>query len=1639
MPRSTPRRRRPPRSRLAENPADADQHVSGTTLYYRPGANGGTFRVTASAADAQSGIASVAFPSIANVTGGGTDASSPYEMDYSWGASTAASGSQNVTAQNNAGTTSANGPFTLSQDGSVPSTTDDTASVGSGWKTSAQVVTLTPLDGAGSGVAATYYTTDGSTPTTASAEGTTINLIADGVYTIKYFSVDNVGNVEAVRTASTQIHIDQTDPSSAVLDALPGAIRNGQALTGSGADAGSGVDSITYLYCSGTSCAPATSIGSSSTGPDYSVTWSSMPADGEVRVLARVTDAAGHTLDSAIQDVVVDNTNPTGSLTAPSDAAFVAGSVQVSSNSADSGSGVASAQFERRPAGGGAWTSIGTDPSSPYSVSWDTTSLADGDYDLRVVTSDEAGNTFTSGTRTVTVDNSSPSVSIVAPTGFVNGGSPDPFTLSATTPDADVDQVEFFRCSDASAGCGSGTWVSLGTDPSPPYSASWPIDADGNRALRAVVTDHASNTGAEVVDVTIDRTDPTGSLTAPADGAYLVGTISVSSNSADSGSGVASAQFERRPAGGGAWTSIGTDPSSPYSVSWDTTSLADGDYDLRVVTSDEAGNTFTSGTRTVAVDNSAPSAPVVSLSETSPHAFVSGTEIFVDTDETGSYDVDATSSDSHTGIEKMRFPGPTDDFSSPYQASYGFGDLSGAQTVTAFNGAGLTASSPFTVTPDTAEPTGGSVDYPAGYDADGTVTITVDAGSDALSGVAPASAVLERRTSSLSDGACEPFTGAWGAVTSPDTVGSALCAQYRFRVSDRVGNEAVYTSAAVVKVDLGAPAAPALSLVESSPYAHVVGTEIFVNTNETGTYDVQASTSDAVSGIEKVVFPGGVEDTTSPYEATYDFDDLLGTETVSAHDRAGNSTSSDFEVTEDISAPSTTDDTASVGSAWQTAPVTVALTPTDARSGIAHTYYTTDGSVPTTGSDEGTSIDLTADGVYVIRYFSVDRVGNVEPVRTAVATIRIDKTSPSSPSITIGESSPFAHVVGSEIFVNTNETGSFGVSATSVDATSGIDRISFPAGIDDTTSPYSTTYDLDDLSGSQTVTAHDVAGNTASDTFTVTPDTAPPIGGSVDYADGYDADGTVTITVDAGSDALSGVAPASAVLERQTSALVGGTCDPFAGGWSTVTSPDTVPDSTCARYRYRVSDHVGNEATYTPPSSTVKVDLTAPETTIDVAPSDPSSDASPSFEFSSDEPGSTFECRLDGGAWNGCTSPETLSGLSDGNHTFRVRATDGAGLTDATPATYTWTIDTAPPNTFFDDAPPDPSNDDAPSFEFSANEPGATFECRLDGGAWGACSSPETIGLLLDGSHTFEVRAIDGAGNVDASPASHTWTVDTVAPQSSFSVVPADPSNDATPTFAFAANEAGSSLQCRLDGGAWGSCTSPENRRPARGRQPHLRGARDGRGRKPGDCARLAHLGRGRRGAERDDHAAERLRQRCRRRSVHGARDELRRGRGRRRLLPLLGRLHRLLDRNLGLARHRCDRTVRGLVATRCRRQPRAPRGRHRQRLQHGRRCRRRHDRPNRSDDQHRLRPVGSERQHECELRVQCRRGRHVLRVPPGRGLLGLLLESADLFEPRRGQSHLPRSRDGRRRQRRPDAGDLHLVGRHRRPADDHR
>ena len=120
---------------------------------------------------------------------------------------------------------------------------------------------------------------------------------------------------------------------------------------------------------------------------------------------------------------------------------------------------------------------------------------------------------------------------------------------------------------------------------------------------------------------------------------------------------------------------------------------------------------------------------------------------------------------------------------------------------------------------------------------------------------------------------------------------------------------------------------------------------------------------------------------------------------------------------------------------------------------------------------------------------------------------------------------------------------------------------------------------------------------------------------------------------------------------------------------------------------------------------------------------------------------------------------------ANGSYTIRVRARDLAGNVEAA-ASRTFTIDTTPPDTSIDSGPANPTNGQDPTFAFSGGPGGVTFECRLDGGSWSACGSPKGYTGLAAGSHTFEARAQDGAGNVDQTPAAQTWTIDLTAPSS---------------------------------------------------------------------------------------------------------------------------------------------------------------------------------------------------------------------------------------------------------------------------------
>jgi hypothetical protein len=149
-----------------------------------------------------------------------------------------------------------------------------------------------------------------------------------------------------------------------------------------------------------------------------------------------------------------------------------------------------------------------------------------------------------------------------------------------------------------------------------------------------------------------------------------------------------------------------------------------------------------------------------------------------------------------------------------------------------------------------------------------------------------------------------------------------------------------------------------------------------------------------------------------------------------------------------------------------------------------------------------------------------------------------------------------------------------------------------------------------------------------------------------------------------------------------------------------------------------------------------------------------------SFSFTTNPPQGT-ECKIDAApSYASCMSPYSVNGLAEGDHTFYVRTVGG---TPGTPATYSWTVDFTPPDTTITSGPSGVSNANPPQFTFSSTEQGP-FLCSLDGAPYQHCPSPDLLQGLSDGQHTLAVRAEDQAGNMDATPATRTWTLDTQAP-----------------------------------------------------------------------------------------------------------------------------------------------------------------------------------------------------------------------------------------------------------------------------------
>ncbi|WP_375770300.1 Ig-like domain-containing protein [Archangium gephyra] len=429
-----------------------------------------------------------------------------------------------------------------------------------------------------------------------------------------------------------------------------------------------------------------------------------------------------------------------------------------------------------------------------------------------------------------------------------------------------------------------------------------------------------------------------------------------------------------------------------------------------------------------------------------------------------------------------------------------------------------------------------------------------------------------------------------------------------------------------------------------------------------------------------------------------------------------------------------------------------------------------DGAAFTSCADPVTFTGLTAERLYTLQVRARDTAGNVDPTPETYSWT-VDLTPPDT-VIDSGPSSPTASTSATFDFSSPEAGVSF------------VCRLDAAPDFTPCTDPATFT-GLGDGAHRLEVSAVDAAGNM---------DPTPAV-----YLWTVDITAPDT-TIVSGPPSLTNATSATFDFSSEAGATF--ECSLDGAAFTSCTDPVTFTGLADGSHtlEVRARDALGNVDPI-PASYTWSVDTSAPDTTIVSGPAATSGSPDATFDFSS-EAGATFECSLDGAAFTSCTDPVTFTGLADGSHTLEVRARDAAGNVDASPDSYTWTVDAALPDTTIVSGPPSLTNSTSATFDFSSPEAGVTYECSLDGASFTACSDPETFtGLTAEKAYTLRVRARDAAGNVDPSPASYTWTVDLTPPAAPGVVSPEQNGTVDTLTPAITGNaEPNSSITLIIDG-----------------------------------------------------------------------------------------------------------------------------------------------------------------------------------------------------------------------------------------------
>jgi carbon monoxide dehydrogenase subunit G len=301
-----------------------------------------------------------------------------------------------------------------------------------------------------------------------------------------------------------------------------------------------------------------------------------------------------------------DTTPPTAALSSPTNGAAIFGSISVAVTGTDN---VGVTKLEWYLDG----VLQGSNNTASASFSWNTATAVNGSHTLQAKAYDAAGNSGTSALITVNVDNlvASPTASVAAPSSgstVSNSVSVDVVATDTVT----ITNVQWYL---------DGSLQGSSANPTPTFSWNTTNCANGSHTLQAKAYDAAGSMGVSaLVSVTVsnaDITPPTATITGPADGSTVSGSVSINVSGTDN---VGVAEVE--------WYLDGvfqaSSPTASASFSWDTTSAPNGSHTLLAKAYDAAGNVGSSAAVSVTVNNPDITPPTATITGPADGSTVSG-------------------------------------------------------------------------------------------------------------------------------------------------------------------------------------------------------------------------------------------------------------------------------------------------------------------------------------------------------------------------------------------------------------------------------------------------------------------------------------------------------------------------------------------------------------------------------------------------------------------------------------------------------------------------------------------------------------------------------------------------------------------------------------------------------------------------------------------------------------------------------------------------------------------------------------------------------------------------------------------------------------------------------------------------------